>query len=184
MRRTLQTAEQGLGWLIKRGVPVVLSPQWQENSAKPCDTGTSITAMAEEWPQFDWSTVDPEFPSKAGLYEFSKRGLTERGIVARKWLRSRPEKVIAVVSHSGFLRVGVSYKKYENADFRIFDFADGHDEIGGILEEWEMTESNGGGLGKSPLGYFPMGPADYPPEPVAEVEEPKDIGEVANEEPN
>jgi broad specificity phosphatase PhoE len=101
--------------------------------------------MKKEWPQFDWSTVDPVYPAKTGLYEFSKRGLRERGIAARKWLRNRPEKVIAVVSHSGFMRIGVSYKNYNNADFRIFDFAEGFEKVGGKLVEWELTEANGGG---------------------------------------
>jgi broad specificity phosphatase PhoE len=184
MRRTLQTAQQGLGWLIKRGVPVVLRPEWQENSDNPCDTGTDISTIAKEWPQFDWSTVDPQFPAKTGVYEFSRQGLQERGIAARKWLRSRPEKVIAVVSHSGFLRVGVSYKKYENGDFRIFDFAEGDDDIGGKLIEWELTEVKLGGLGKSPRGYFPLGPGDYPPEPKIGIEPRRNIGEAVNEEPN
>lgn len=117
--------------------------------------------MQKEWPQLDWSLVDPLYPAKTGLYEYSKRGLTERGIAARKWLRERPEKVIAVVSHSGFLRVGVSYKQYENADFRIFDFAEGDEEIGGKLVEWELTEARGGGLGKSGKGTFMPEPEDY-----------------------
>jgi broad specificity phosphatase PhoE len=180
MRRTLQTAQQGLGWLMERGVPVVLGPEWQENSDKPCDTGTDIPTMAKEWPQFDWSVVDPQYPSKTGLYEFSRRGLRERGIAARKWLRNRQEKVIAVVSHSGFLRVGVTYKKYDNADFRIFDFAEGDKEIGGKLVEWEMTDLNGGGLGKSPPGYFPLGPGDYPLETEEELDT---VGEIVNEVP-
>ena len=162
MRRTLQTAEQSLGWLIQKGVPVVLRAEWQENSAKPCDTGTSITEMQNEWPQFDWSTVDPDYPSKKGLYEFSRKGLIQRGIEARKWLRNRPETVILVVSHSGFLRVAVSHRMYDNADFRIFDFGEGDDEIGGKLIEWELTEANGGGLGKSPKGIHFIGPDDYP----------------------
>jgi hypothetical protein len=38
-------------------VPVVLRPEWQENSAKPCDTGTSISGMEKEWPQFDVGIV-------------------------------------------------------------------------------------------------------------------------------
>jgi hypothetical protein len=66
MRRTLQTAEQSLGWLMERGVPVILRAEWQENSAKPCDTGTAISEMEKEWPQFDWSSVDPEYPTKTG----------------------------------------------------------------------------------------------------------------------
>lgn len=177
MRRTLQTAQQGLGWLMRRGVPVILRPEWQENSAKPCDTGTAIEEMKKEWPQFDWSEVDPVFPAKTGLYEYSKRGLTERGIAARRWLRDRPEKVIAVVSHSGFLRVGVSYKRYENADFRIFDFAEGGEEVGGRLVEWDLTEARGGGLGKSGRETFTLGPGDFPPEKEEAV------GEVTSEKP-
>jgi len=157
-------------------VPVVLRAEWQENSDKPCDTGTAIPEMRKEWPQFDWSSVDPAYPSKAGLYQFSKAGLVRRGIEARRWLRDRPEKVIAVVSHSGFLRVGVSQRQYENADFRIFDFADGHDEVGGKLVEWELTESRGGGLGKSQKGMFGMMPDDYP-------EGVEDSREAVNENP-
>lgn len=113
--------------------------------------------MAAEWPAFDWSEVDPVYPAKTGLYEFSKEGLTRRGVEARKWLRGRKEKVVAVVSHAGFLRVGVSYCAYANADFRIFEFAEaeeGDEEVGGRLVEWELTEERGGGLGKSEKGVF------------------------------
>jgi hypothetical protein len=120
------------------------------------------------------------FPKKEGLYRFSERGLTERGIAARKWLKRRPEKIIAVVSHSGILRVRVSYRKYENADFRVFDFAEGEEDedVGGRLVEWELTEKNGGGLGISPKGTFRMNPGDYPAESERDT-----VGEVANEQP-
>ncbi|EDO02325.1 hypothetical protein SS1G_04801 [Sclerotinia sclerotiorum 1980 UF-70] len=178
MRRTLQTAQQGLGWLMKRGVPVILRPEWQENSDKPCDTGTPIELMEKEWPQFDWSGVDPLFPAKSGLYEFSKKALTERGIAARKWLQQRPEKVIAVVSHSAFLRTCISYRHYANADYRIFDFADEDGQGNAELVEQEVTQSRGGGLGKSPKGVFGMTVDDYP----NEIE--KSIGEATNELPN
>lgn len=143
---------------MERGIPVVLRAEWQENSDKPCDTGSSISEMQKEWPQFDWSSVDPIWPAKTGLYRFSREGLTERGIAARDWLRNRPEKVIAVVSHSGFLRVGVSNKGYYNADYRVFEFAEGHEEVGGKLVELEVTEKKGGGLGKSNHGTYFLGP--------------------------
>ena len=141
---------------------MILRPEWQENSSSPCDTGTSIPEMQKRWPQFDWSAVDPTYPSKTGLYAFSQQALTRRGIEARKWLRQRPETVIAVVSHSAFLRVGVSNKSYHNADYRIFKFADGseHDEVGGKLVELEITEMNGGGLGKSGHGSYFMTPGE------------------------
>lgn len=170
MRRTLQTVEQSLGWLIKRGVPVILLAELQENSSKLCDTGRPLPTMKEEWPQFNWDDVDPVYPSKTGLYEFSKEAITRRGIAARAWLRQRPEKVIAVVAHSGFLRVGMSYRKYYNADFRIFDFGDGDEDIGGKLVEWELTESKGGGLGKSPKGIAGWETQKFPDQ-IVEVEE-------------
>lgn len=161
---------------MDRGVPVVLRPEWQENSTKPCGTGTDISAMKEEWPQFDWGTVDPEYPKKTGLYRFSRAGLTQRGICARKWLRSRPEKVIAVVSHAAFMRIGVSGKRYGNADFRVFDFADGDDQVGGKLVEWELTKKSGG-LGKSPHGSCLIGSGCY------HEEYERDIIQVFNESP-
>ncbi len=68
----------------------------------------------------------------------------------------------------------MSGRKYENADFRIFDFAEeqeGDEEVGGRLVEWELTEKKGGGLGKSPLGSFPMSPGEYP----------DDVGEIVDE---
>lgn len=149
--------------MMDKGVPVELRPEWQENSAKPCDTGSAISTMKKEWPEFDWSTVDPTYPAKTGLYAFSEEGLTSRGRQAREWLRNRPEKVVAVVSHAGFLRVGVSSRRFENADFRIFDFP--QESNGDKLElmEWEITERKGGGLGKSEKGVFPPGPSDWAP---------------------
>ncbi|EMR80816.1 putative phosphoglycerate mutase protein [Botrytis cinerea BcDW1] len=177
MRRTLQTAQQVLGWLMKGGVPVILRPEWQESSNKPCDTGTPIEIMEKEWPQFDWSAVDPLFPAKSGLYEYSKDALTRRGVAARKWLQQRPEKVIAVVSHAAFLRTCVSFRQYANADYRIFDFADDDRQESAELVEREVTESNGGGLGKSAKGVFGMTINDYP----SEIE--KGIGEATTEVP-
>ncbi|KAL5345539.1 hypothetical protein ACLOAV_009289 [Pseudogymnoascus australis] len=147
MRRTLQTATNALGWRIAEGCPALALAEFQENSAKPCDTGSDAKAMAEEWRAFDWSTVDPVFPAKTGLYEFSKEALTRRGEAARRWLRGREEKVIAVVSHAGFLRVGVSYCAYDNADFRIFE---------------------GGGLGKSEKGVFGWETQHFPEEKKVE----------------
>ncbi|KAG9236299.1 histidine phosphatase superfamily [Amylocarpus encephaloides] len=174
MRRTLQTATQSLGWLIDRGVPVLLAPLWQENSSNPCDTGTPIPIMREEWPQFDWDAVDPLYPAKSGIYSFSKKGLGERGREARRWLKNRPEQVIAVVSHSAFLKVGVSNKRFYNADYRVFEFkedgegrGDGEDR----LVEWEETETRGGGLGKSGFGMYFLGPGCYPKESETPAEE-------------
>lgn len=171
MLRTLQTTTHALGWRIAQGCPALTLAEFQENSAKPCDTGSDPAALAEEWPAFDWGQLDPLYPAKTGLYEFSKDGLTRRGVAARKWLRAREEKVVAVVSHAGFLRVGVSYCAYANADFRVFEFADdeegegeGDEDVGGRLVEWELTRERGGGVGKSEKGVFGWETQHFPEE--------------------
>jgi len=94
------------------------------------------------------------FPSKEGLYAFSSEALLERGAAARKWLCNRPEKVIAVVGHAGFMRIGLCNRKFDNADWRVFNLEDSTDGKGPKFVEWESTNTNGGGLGSSPKGFF------------------------------
>ena len=69
--------------------------------------------------------------------------------------------MIAVVTHSGFLRVGISQNYYENADYRLFDFKD---DGSNDLEEWSQTRERGGGLGRSPKGSVFILPTDFPNE--------------------
>jgi len=153
MQRTLQTVDQALGW---RDVPVIVKAEWQETSVNKCDIGRPIPEVSAEWPQFDWSQMDPKFPTKEGLYEYSEAALIERGIFARRWLKARPEKVIAVISHAGFLRTVICNRKFDNADFRVFNFEEGEEkeDEGPRLIESELTAKSGGGMGKSPDGFF------------------------------
>lgn len=182
MRRTLQTASIGLEWLIKeKGIKVLPDAGWQENSDTPCDTGSPLDTLAQEFPDFDFSVVDPLFPDKttnlsSNPYAFTAKALLARGQACLQALYSRPEKVIAVVSHSGFLRVGVANRRFFNADWRVFDYdeakmkeskakGEGIDGQGLFtLKEWPETEEKGGGMGRSEKGVFTMVESDYPPE--------------------
>ncbi|GME62796.1 Histidine phosphatase superfamily clade-1 [Neofusicoccum parvum] len=172
MRRTLQTALLGLDWLVKRGVPVRLDAGWQENSSKPCDTGSPVSVLQPEFPTLDFSVVDPTYPEKeapaSNPYAFTRQAVVRRGQTCLEWLHGRPEKIIVVVSHSGFLRCAVSQRRYANADYRIFDFAD---KVGTdyVLKEWEATEANGGGMGKSEKGVASITEWDFPGEVTGEV---------------
>ena len=147
--------------------------------------------MAKEFPQFNFSQVDPLYPDKTtnihtNPYAFTSRAILARGQTCLKNLYSRPEKVIAVVSHSGFLRTAVCNRRFSNADWRVFDFdeeamqasrekGDGPNGEGlFVLKEWKETEERGGGLGKSEKGFFAHIPGDFPPEPERE----DDAGEV------
>ncbi|KAI0155408.1 phosphoglycerate mutase-like protein [Hypoxylon sp. FL1284] len=154
LRRTIQTAFRSVDWLVEKGVKVEADASWQENSPKPCDTGSPVDALRDEFPAVDFSKVDPVFPDKtspaASQYHFSKKAILMRAQIALKKLYDRPEKVIVVVSHSGFLRLGVSGYWYFNADYRIFDFAPmaGPDD-NYRLQQHESTREKGGGLGRS-----------------------------------
>ena len=176
MRRTLETMTIGLDWLIKKGVPVHPDANWHENADKPCDTGNTMDVISKEYPQYDFSGVDPLYPDKTSNLETNPYAFTERAIVARgqtclKDLYSRPEKVIAVVSHSGFLRTAVCNRQFFNADWRVFDYDEEEMEKQGkfVLREWEETEKKGGGMGRSDVGVFGIVDGDFPPE-VKETE--------------
>lgn len=125
-----------------------------ENSAKPCDVGTSAKAIGEEFPQVDLSTLDPVYPDKttpAGAhYAYNKKALLARGQASLRKLYDRPEKVIIVVSHSGFLRLCVTGCWYFNSDYRIFEFEErAADDEPFRLRQSPETLENGGGLGLS-----------------------------------
>lgn len=170
MRRTIQTALRSLDWLIEKGVPIQAHAGWQgmpmslyayrvgrlalvlnavliELSTKPCDTGTAIPALKAEFPQIDFSFLDPVYPDKTSpagaAYAYNRRAVVARGQKCLAELRGRPEKAIIAVSHSGFLRQGMTGSWFFNADYRIFDFAG----EGLELKQWDVTRR--GGMGKS-----------------------------------
>lgn len=148
MRRTVQTAVLCLDWLMDgRGVPVRASALWQETSDKPCDTGSPLRELEEEFPMVDFSGVDPVYPDKtspeAALYAFSRGAIVERARRALAELKGREEKAVVVVSHSGFMRQGMTGCWFYNADYRVFEFKG----EGLQLRQWESTRK--GGMGRS-----------------------------------
>lgn len=151
-----------------------------ENSASPCDTGSPVSILQAEFPTLDFSAVDPIYPEKANPltnpYAFTRRAVVQRGQTCLEWLYNRPEKIIAVVSHSGFLRCSVSQRRYANADYRVFDLKK-NDGKGFVLKEWEQTEKNGGGMGRSETGIAQIEEWDFP-------KETDELGEATAEVPN
>ncbi|KAK1753936.1 histidine phosphatase superfamily [Echria macrotheca] len=161
MVRTIETALLAFGPLVEKGIPIRAHADWQENSAKPCDVGRPAAELAARFPQVDFSGLDPVWPDKtspAGArYAYTRQAIVARGERALAELRGRPEKAVLVVSHSGFLRLGVTTHYFFNADYRVFDFVPsdqdrdgaGDDNDGKLwrLEQWESTKA--GGLGWS-----------------------------------
>ncbi|KAL1303675.1 hypothetical protein AAFC00_007029 [Neodothiora populina] len=174
MVRTIETTLIGLDWLIKKSIPIELDPLWQENSSKPCDTGSPVAELKKRFSDLDWSPVESTtYPDKTGPgspYAFTKTAVLARGQTCLKNLYQRKEKVVAVVAHSGFLRCAVSHNLYANADYRVFDFVSNTDPEKPELAEWDLTADNGGGMGTSEKGRVVVSATDFPPEEtVAEV---------------
>jgi hypothetical protein len=170
---------------------VVPSANWQENADKPCDTGTPLPSISQEFPQYDFSTVDPSFPDKTtnlsqNPYAFTQKAILARGQTCLKDLYSRPEKVIAVVSHSGFLRTAVCNRMFFNADWRVFEFDEemGKQEGKYVLKESEETEKKGGGMGRSDVGVFRVVEGDFPEEAAKEEGRVEELGEASKEMPS
>lgn len=199
MRRTIQTTLATVDWLVEKGVKIEADAHWQgtalvpclpattqfssdleyglirdtETTAKPCDAGTAVSKLAEEFPNVDYSTVDPVWPDKtsqaAAAYHYTRTAIIARGQAALQRLYERPEKIIIVVSHSAFLRVGVTGCWFFNADYRVFDFAPrGGPESPYQLEQHASTKEKGGGLGYSWTEQVQLG-LDLPEE-VPETE--------------
>lgn len=160
MRRTCETTVLSLGWLLAGPgpgpgpVPVQAHAGWQENSAKPCDTGSPIPVAAAAFPQIDFSHVDPVYPDKtspaADRYRYRRDKLLARAQGVLEELYHRPEKVVVVVSHSAFMRYCVTGDHYFNADYRVYDFAERTDGEQGPfrLTQWDLTKG-AGGMGRS-----------------------------------
>ncbi|CZT18074.1 uncharacterized protein RCC_03912 [Ramularia collo-cygni] len=168
MRRTLQTTLISLKWLVESGVPVAVDPMWQENSNEKCDTGLPIYKTASLFPSLDFSCVDPAYSDKSvgSPYAFSALANKARGEACLKALYERPEKVIIVVSHAGFLRTAITKRKFGNADYRIFTFGRGKR---GYLELFEDEATEGkGGRGRSRRGIWKVKEGDFPLESIGE----------------
>ncbi|KAJ5860888.1 uncharacterized protein N7529_008198 [Penicillium soppii] len=142
LRRTLQTARlgfrhsidekyyaQGSGAGIPNGAKLVLEPDIQAHSARPCDSGSDISVLRTEFYDLPWKMIDldPIFPKKEGPYAEDSETLKLRGARIQRRLEekfqelkgsSRPD--IVVVTHGGFLR-----------------FVSGNDKLGVGQAKWK-----------------------------------------------
>lgn len=126
LRRTLQTAHLGFqnsiderfyaqdsGSGVSNGAELVLEPEVQAHSARPCDTGSEIAVLRSEFHDLPWETMqlDTTFPEKTGLYAPDAESLRLRGARIQRQLKERFQELagtnrpdIVVVTHGGFLR--------------------------------------------------------------------------------
>lgn len=69
-----------------------------------CDGRRDIVDIREEFPDFDWSEIHSNEDAWYGDERESDADCCARAVNFLEWLNSRPEKCIAVVTHSSFLR--------------------------------------------------------------------------------
>jgi broad specificity phosphatase PhoE len=129
-RRTLQTA------LLAFNRKPLPHPGFQENSAKPCDTGSPRSVLEKEFSDLDFELLDDEWNSKKGEWGPDEVSLANRAMKMRRWLKDHKENEIIVVTHGGFLLYLVQeIKGFENAECRSYTFADCEEAILVPLEE-------------------------------------------------
>jgi broad specificity phosphatase PhoE len=97
LRRTLQTA---LLAFHRNPLP---HPGFQENSSKPCDTGSPAAQLNKEFPELDFTLVVDGWDSKEGEWAPDEPSLAQRAAKMRKWLKDREENEIIVITHGGNL---------------------------------------------------------------------------------
>ncbi|KAL2065893.1 hypothetical protein VTL71DRAFT_3563 [Oculimacula yallundae] len=173
LRRTIQTAIEGFGpALLRPGVQLLLLPQAQEISDKPCDTGFEreeleheLTILLDEEAsqegfdskRIDYSILEPGWSKKSGNYEANLTAVMARAAELRRWLWARPEKTIVLVTHGAFLHyftddwrgfVPENGTAYKNCEFRGFAFTDDSNE-----KEAHLVQVGRGG----PRGVRPPG---------------------------
>jgi broad specificity phosphatase PhoE len=95
LRRTLQTS------LLTFNRNPLPHPGFQENSAKPCDTGSPTSVLRKEFCELDFELVGEGWNSKKGEWAPDEASLAKRAEKMRKWLKDLDEDEIIVVTHGG-----------------------------------------------------------------------------------
>ncbi|MCJ1402537.1 hypothetical protein MMC11_005757 [Xylographa trunciseda] len=105
LRRTLYTMLLGFQPEVKRGLTIIALPEAQELADLPCDTGSNVQLLREEFHDqaIDFSLVEEGWNSKEGKWAADAEFVEKRAREVRQWLKARPEKDIVLVTHGGFL---------------------------------------------------------------------------------
>ncbi|KAL8797682.1 MAG: hypothetical protein Q9195_000034 [Heterodermia aff. obscurata] len=135
IRRTLYTAIRAFPAELEKGMKVIALPEIQETSDLPCDTGSDVAILRDEFADkpVDLDLVVKGWDSKAGKWAATSTAIENRAREARVWLRGRAEENIAVVTHGGFLHFltedWTDSRRFEgtgwaNCEYRSYRFSD------------------------------------------------------------
>ncbi|KAL9005682.1 MAG: hypothetical protein Q9188_001541 [Gyalolechia gomerana] len=105
LRRTIQTSLLAFEPGISRGIECIAFPEVQETSDLPCDTGSNLSVIKEDFKAkpVNFTLVPDDWDSKQGKWAANTNAIEARCREARKWLKERDEEAIVVVTHGGLL---------------------------------------------------------------------------------
>lgn len=105
LRRTIQTSLIAFESEMSRGIECVAFPEVQETSDLPCDTGSNLSIIKEDFKDrpVNFNLVSEDWNSKQGKWQADGKAIEARCRQARKWLKMRNEEAIVVVTHGGLL---------------------------------------------------------------------------------
>ncbi|KAJ5081155.1 phosphoglycerate mutase-like protein [Penicillium angulare] len=135
------------------GTNLIVHPDLQEVGQFPCDVGSTIPELLLEKERenlpIDIGLLTDDWTSKEGRYQAIRGKIQARALNMRCWLRKRPEKDIAVVSHGAFLHFLTDdwedackheATSWANTEHRVYNFVEQSDEMHGN-DEASMQET-------------------------------------------
>lgn len=129
-------------------------PAVQEVSDVPCDRGSPLAVVSEEFGQdkVDFGLVEEGWEHKRGKYINTEAALLARAQDARRWLKELPHAEVAVVSHLCFLHLLTDdwencespvVSSWPNAELRSFTFAETDYDDAALVETPESRLGRG-----------------------------------------
>jgi len=106
---------------------------------RPRNTGTSSPVVSKECSGLDIGAAIPESPSQSGRCAFTQAAVIERGTDYRRWLRDRPDALIAATSHCSFLQLDVSTGQNVHGRISIL-------RLTLIIDQWNGQQEKGMGV--------------------------------------
>ena len=106
LKRAIYTALYAFDVVLReKDLQILALPEVQETSDLPCDTGSSVNELQQEFrgKPVDLNYLSQTWNRKDGKWSAVREKIIERAKDVREWLQSRKEDHIVVVTHGGFL---------------------------------------------------------------------------------
>ncbi|EME41994.1 hypothetical protein DOTSEDRAFT_72932 [Dothistroma septosporum NZE10] len=154
LRRAIQTCQLSFAPCVERGLVIIALPTAEEVSEAPSDTGSPVEDLIEEFgsEKVDFDHLKHGWYKHEGEFATDAKACNARALKLRKWIKARPEREVALVSHGFFnhFTTGEVDDKGEQttpwwneAELRTYQFRDGDEEEAMIDETDESLEKRG-----------------------------------------